>query len=82
MQLITQFRKLIQLTALAETLEQYRMFPEMVKVIIGAGCLYDGNCMMIEDRPTGIPRWKSKFACMLISAPRMLNICSVSLSVT
>ncbi|ORY24886.1 hypothetical protein BCR39DRAFT_561348 [Naematelia encephala] len=46
---------------LIQTLEQYRMFPDMVKVVIGAGCLEAEGCIMTEENPTGIPRWKSDF---------------------
>lgn len=45
---------------LEETLAQYRMFPDAVKVVLGAECLDRGECFKGEANPTGVPRWKSE----------------------
>jgi hypothetical protein len=48
-------------TSTGETLQQYRMFPDLVKVVIGADCASSLECMKTDENPTGIPRWKREF---------------------
>lgn len=48
--------------SLDETLDQYRMFPDLVKVVISPNhqlCMDDDKCVKNPNNPTGIPRWKS-----------------------
>lgn len=44
-----------------EALEQYRMFPELVKIVVrqwAGDCHADPQCVKGPDNPSGIPAWK------------------------
>ncbi|KAK4688192.1 hypothetical protein P7C73_g1919, partial [Tremellales sp. Uapishka_1] len=47
-----------------ETIAQYRMFPDLVKIVIKSdsidNCINDQKCIKSDENPTGIPRWKSE----------------------
>lgn len=45
---------------IGETLQQYRMFPDLVKIVIGVDCAGTHECLKTDGNPTGIPRWKSE----------------------